>query len=184
MQADPVLLQVRGVTKTFPGVRALDAVGFDLRRGEVHALVGENGAGKTTLMHVLGGILRPDSGEIRLEGRPVRFRHPMDAARCGIRVVFQELSLAPNLSVAENIFANRQPVFGPNLVDRRRLHAQARQMLERFRLEVHPATPVRRLSPGQQQVVEILKNARVRTEILGQDTPQGVYDIFTSKGTR
>ncbi len=171
MQADPVLLQVRGITKTFPGVRALDAVGFDLRRGEVHALVGENGAGKTTLMHVLGGILRPDSGEILLEGRPVRFRRPMDAARCGIRVVFQELSLSPNLSVAENIFANRQPVFGPNLVDRRRLHEQARQMLERFRLQVHPATPVRRLSPGQQQVVEILKALSTGPRVLILDEP-------------
>ena len=132
--ADNTILQLRRITKTFPGVRALDQVDFDLRRGEVHALVGENGAGKSTLMHIVGGIYRPDSGEILVGGRPVRLRSAHDAALQGISVVYQELSLAPNLSVAENIFANRQPVRAGNLIDWDALESRSRDLLRRFSL--------------------------------------------------
>jgi len=170
MPADYVL-QARGITKTFPGVRALDAVHLELARGEVHALVGENGAGKTTLMHVLGGIHRPDAGEILLDGRPVRFRSAHDAARHGISVVFQELSLAANLSVAENLFANRQPVWGPNLIDSRRLHSQTRDLLRRFGLDIPPGLPLKRLPVAQQQVIEILKAISQRPKVLILDEP-------------
>ncbi|MBM4019274.1 MAG: sugar ABC transporter ATP-binding protein [Planctomycetes bacterium] len=165
------MVEARGVTKTFPGVRALDAVNFSLRRGEVHALVGENGAGKTTLIHVLGGVLRPDAGEILVEGRPVRFRHPADAARCGIGLVFQELSLAGNLSVAENIFAHRQPVRAAGLIDWPALHARTRELLARFDLDVDPRTPVRRLPAARQQVVEILKALSRGPRVLVLDEP-------------
>jgi ABC-type sugar transport system ATPase subunit len=170
MPADYVL-QARGITKTFPGVRALDGVHLDLERGEVHALVGENGAGKTTLMHVLGGIHRPDAGEILLEGRPVRFRNAHDAARHGIGVVFQELSLVENLSVAENLFANRQPVYGPNFIDSRRLHDQTRELLKRFDLDVPPGLPLKHLPVAQQQAVEILKAISQRPKVLILDEP-------------
>ena len=170
MAAGPVL-EARDIVKTFPGVRALDGARLDLAAGEVHALVGENGAGKTTLMHILGGILRPDGGEVLLDGRPVRFRSAHDAAEAGIRVVFQELSLAPNLSVAENLFANRQPVWGFNCIDRRLLHDETRRWLARFELDIDPATPVRRLSPARQQVVEILKAVSSRPRILILDEP-------------
>lgn len=98
-----IVLEVRGVVKTFPGVRALDRVDFELRKGEVHALVGENGAGKSTLMHVLGGVLAPEAGEALLDGRPFAPADPHAAADAGVCVVFQELSLSPNLSIAENI---------------------------------------------------------------------------------
>src|SRR5271154_5628352 len=93
------ILELRAISKDFPGVRAVNKVDFDLRRGEVHAIVGENGAGKSTLMNILGGVLHPDSGDIFLEGRPVRFLDAADAGRKGIAVVFQELSLVPSLSV-------------------------------------------------------------------------------------
>jgi ABC-type sugar transport system ATPase subunit len=170
MEPDRVL-DVQGVVKTFPGVRALDGVRFELRRGEVHALVGENGAGKSTLMHVLGGILQPDAGHIRIEGEPVRFRDAHDAARRGIAIVFQELSLVRNLSVAENLFANRQPVRAFGFIDRARLHAQTRELLARFAMDVHPATLLKHLSIAQQQVVEILKAMSIRPKVLILDEP-------------
>jgi ABC-type sugar transport system ATPase subunit len=169
--ADNVILQLRGITKTFPGVRALDQVDFGLRRGEVHALVGENGAGKSTLMHIVGGVYRPDSGEILVGGRPVRFRSAHDAAMQGISVVYQELSLAPNLSVAENIFANRQPVRAANLIDWGALDRRSRELLHRFNLDLSPRTLVRRLSMAQQQVIEILKAMSYRPRVLVLDEP-------------
>ena len=164
-------LEARQIVKTFPGVRALDGARFHLARGEVHALVGENGAGKTTLIHVLGGILRPDSGEIHLDGRPVRFRHAHDATRHGISLVFQELSLAPNLSVGENIFANRQPVRWLNLIDSGRLYRDARELLDWFGVRIDPRVTVAELSVAQQQVVEILKAVARRPRVLILDEP-------------
>ncbi|MCX5648465.1 MAG: sugar ABC transporter ATP-binding protein, partial [Planctomycetota bacterium] len=169
--ADNVILQLRGITKTFPGVRALDHVDFGLRRGEVHALVGENGAGKSTLMHILGGIYRPDAGQIVLDGRPVRFRSAHDAALCGISVVFQDLSLAGNLSVAENIFANRQPVRAGAFIDSAALERQTRELLHRFNLDLSPRTLVKHLSAAQQQVIEILKAMSYRPRVLVLDEP-------------
>ena len=167
----PTILEVRQIVKTFPGVRALDGVRLRLGQGEVHALVGENGAGKSTLIHVLGGVLTPDSGQIRLHGEAVRFRNAHDAALRGIGVVFQELSLSPNLSVAENIFANRQPVGRLNLVRRRRLNADAAELLEWFGCDMDPRTPVARLPIGTQQVVEILKAVSQRPRVLILDEP-------------
>ena len=168
-----VVLRVRDVVKTFPGVRALDDVRFDLREGEVHALVGENGAGKSTLMHVLGGVLRADSGEILLDGRPMHAPTPHDAAELGICVVFQELSLAPNLSVAENIFAHRQPTRWrwPDLIDRKRLHDRTAEVLGLFELDLDPATPLGLLPIALQQVVEILKAISQDPRILILDEP-------------
>ncbi|MBN1900489.1 sugar ABC transporter ATP-binding protein [Candidatus Sumerlaeota bacterium] len=96
------LLEVHEIVKTFPGVRALDGVRIELKKGEAHGIVGENGAGKSALMHILGGALQPDSGEILLEGKPLRFKNPHQALLSGIGIVFQELSLVPNLSIAEN----------------------------------------------------------------------------------
>jgi len=167
----PTILEARQVVKTFPGVRALDGVRLRLVQGEVHALVGENGAGKSTLIHILGGVLPPDSGQIRLHGEAVQFHNAHDAAKKGIGVVFQELSLSPNLSVAENIFANRQPVGRLNLIRRRRLNADAAELLEWFRSDVDPRTPVARLPIGTQQVVEILKAVSQRPRVLILDEP-------------
>ena len=167
------VLEVRDVVKTFPGVRALDNVCFELRKGEVHALVGENGAGKSTLMHVLGGVLSPEAGEIFLDGRPFGPANTHAAADEGICVVFQELSLSPNLSVAENIFAHRQPVRWKwlDLIDRRLLHERTGAILERFELQLEPATPVRDLPVALRQVVEILKAISQEPRILILDEP-------------
>ena len=168
---DTAVLEVRGLTKSFPGVRALDGVHIELRRGEVHALIGENGAGKSTLIHLLGGILSPDDGEIRIDGQPVYLAHPRQAAALGIALVFQELSLAPNLSVAENIFCNRQPVGVLGLIHRQALAAQARQALASFEVDADPWTPVKQLSVAQGQVIEILKALSQAPRILILDEP-------------
>jgi ABC-type sugar transport system ATPase subunit len=176
------VLEVHGLTKRFPGVRALDGVHFQLRPGEVHALVGENGAGKSTLINILGGIHAPDAGDIRVDGRPVRLTQPRQAVALGIAIVFQELSLAPHLSVAENIFANRQPVGALGLIRRRQLAAQAREALASFELAVDPWTPLKRLSVAQGQVVEILKSLSQSPRVLILDEPTA--SLGTAETTR
>lgn len=163
-------LEAREIVKTFPGVRALGGVDLDVRQGEIHALVGENGAGKSTLMHVLGGVLRAESGQVLLDGEAIRISNPHDATRRGIAVVFQELSLSPNLSIAENIFANRQPTRA-GLVRSRELNRRARAMLELFELSIDPATSLKRLSLAQQQIVEILKAMSLNPKVLILDEP-------------
>jgi ABC-type sugar transport system ATPase subunit len=166
-----LILEVRDIVKNFPGVRALNKVRFELQKGEVHALVGENGAGKSTLMHILGGIYKPDSGEIYLNGDMVRFETPVQAAAHGISVVFQEFSLVPNLSVAENIFANRQPVNGIDLIDYNRLYADTKRILELFEWDIDPKTLVKNLSVAGQQVLEILKAISYQPKVLILDEP-------------
>ena len=110
--SSPPLLEMRGISRRFPGVLALDHVDFDLRAGEVHALVGENGAGKSTLINILAGVYQPSGGILELQGRPVILPDPVSAQRAGINVIFQEFNLLPHLSVAENIFLNREPTRG------------------------------------------------------------------------
>jgi len=123
-----VLLVLRGVTKRFAGVTALDSVDFELRRGEIHALLGENGAGKSTLIKVLGGIHVPDAGAIEIDGLPARIRSVADADRLGIRIIHQELSLAPNLTVAENIYLGREPQ-RLGWLRRGKMHSDARTLV-------------------------------------------------------
>ncbi len=166
------ILEARGIVKTFPGVRALDGVDLAIKRGEVHAIVGENGAGKSTLMMTLAGVYNPDSGSILIEGVPVSFSSPHDAVRKGISIVFQELSLVPSLSVAENIFVNRQPVGALGFIDRKRLHDDAHKALSLFDLGcVDPGTLVKNLSVASQQVVEILKAISTGPRVLILDEP-------------
>ena len=169
--SDKLLLEVREVTKTFPGVRALDRVSFDLLPGEVHALVGENGAGKSTLMHILGGVHQPDSGSIALDGKPMNFPDTHAAARAGVSIVFQELSLSDNLSIAENVFANSQPVGALNMIDWRELRRRTREILAQFEWEIDPATPVGTLPTAKQQVVEIMKAVARKPRVLVLDEP-------------
>ena len=165
------LLETREIVKTFPGVRALDNVSFELRRGEVHALVGENGAGKSTLMHILGGVYPADSGRILMDGKEVRFADTRSAALHGISVVFQELSLSENLSIAENIYANRQPTMFGGFVDWDELYSQAGGILNLFKWDIEPETPVGELSTAEQQVVEILKAVAREPRVLILDEP-------------
>lgn len=166
------ILEARDIVKTFPGVRALDGVKLQVEKGEVHALVGENGAGKSTLMLTLGGIYKPDSGTILMEGVEEVFNSPHDANLKGISIVFQELSLVPSLSIAENIFANRQPVKRFNIINRKEISARTTELLSLFDLEdTDPSTPVRELSIANQQVVEILKAISFNPSVLILDEP-------------
>lgn len=166
------ILEARGIEKDFPGVRALDGVDLQIRKGEVHALVGENGAGKSTLMMTLGGIYQPDGGIIYLEGEKVHFTSPHDANRKGISIVYQELSLIPELSIGENIFANRQPVNKLNLIKWGSLYSRTREMLAMFNLDhIDPSTPVRELSVANQQVIEIIKAISFNPRVLILDEP-------------
>ncbi len=165
------MLKLEGITKVFPGVRALDGVSFDIRRGEVHALVGENGAGKSTLMHIVGGVFPPTSGRIVLDGEEVRFRNAHDAHLRGIRVVYQELSVVPNLSVAENIFANIQPVNRLGFVKRKELNSRAAGMISLFEEDIDPETPVGELTIGKRQIVEILKALTLEPRVILLDEP-------------
>jgi ABC-type sugar transport system ATPase subunit len=169
---DPPLLELRGIRKRFGGVKALDAVNFDLHAGEIHALLGINGAGKSTLIKVLGGIHRPDAGTILLDDRPVLIRDVPDADRSGIRIIHQELSLAPDLSVAENLFLGREPVrFG--LIDRRRMIRDAQALVRTLGLD--EIQEVRRrvseLSVAHQQLVEIARALNGQARILVLDEP-------------
>ncbi len=166
------ILEARGIVKTFPGVKALSCVNLKIKKGEVHALVGENGAGKSTLMLTLGGIYRSDAGEIFLDGEKVSFNSAQDANEKGISIVYQELSLVPNLSVAENIFANRQPTKAFNLIDWKKLNQQTREMLRMFDIDyINPETLVKELSIANQQVVEILKAMSFNPKVLIMDEP-------------
>jgi D-xylose transport system ATP-binding protein len=165
-------LEMRDITKTFPGVRALDGVTFDLRAGEFHALVGENGAGKSTLMKVLGGVYPyPEyGGEIRIEGAVKHFRSVRDAEAAGIAVIYQELSLVKEMTIGENIFLGREPRrFGVIRWDE--LYARSRQLLADLRLPLDPRTPIRNLGIGQQQLVEIAKALSHEARLLVLDEP-------------
>ncbi len=166
------LLEMRNITKTFPGVRALDGVTFDLHEGEVHALVGENGAGKSTLMKVLGGVYpHPQyGGEIILDGKEHRFANVRDAELAGIAVIYQELSLVKQMSIAENIFLGREPRrFG--VIQWEQVYSRAERLLDDLHLRLDPRTPVDNLGIGQQQLVEIAKALSHEARILVLDEP-------------
>jgi ribose transport system ATP-binding protein len=167
---DDTILQLRGISKSFPGVKALDDVDFDVRRGEVHALLGENGAGKSTLMKVLAGTYTPDSGQILLDGRVVDPKTPLDAKRLGVLLVHQELSLVPGMSVAENIFLGSLPSRGLN-IDWRKLQSDAAAILERLESSVSPRDLVGELSIANQQMVEIARALAFDPRIVVFDEP-------------
>ncbi|MDE1567450.1 sugar ABC transporter ATP-binding protein [Aquabacter sediminis] len=168
----PPLLELRGVSKTFPGVKALDDVSFAVWPGEVHMLLGENGAGKSSLMKVLCGAYRADAGEYFHKGEKVEIRKPADARALGIAVIFQEFSLVPYLDVAQNIFLGREFSSSiPGLLDRRRLYAEAQKVLDLVGLEIDPRTKVHTLGVAQQQMVEIAKALSQNARILVMDEP-------------
>jgi ABC-type sugar transport system ATPase subunit len=165
------ILKIMGVTKHFPGVLAVDNVSFSLHKGETLALLGENGAGKSTLMKIISGVLKPDKGELILDGEKVAFSSSSDAIKAGIGIVYQELSLADGLSIAENIFANRQPVNRFNKIMWKKLYEVTKEALERFNLKHDPRGLVKYLSMGQQQMLEILKATSSNPKVLILDEP-------------
>ena len=167
------ILRMEGVRKTFPGVVALDGVDFDLRRGEVHVLLGENGAGKSTLIKMLSGAHRPDGGRVLVDGSPVRINGAQDAERLGIATIYQEFNLVPDLSVAENIFLGRQPRrFG--VVNRTKMDERAAELLARVGVDVSARTRVRDLGIARLQMVEIAKALSLDARVLIMDEPTAV----------
>jgi ribose transport system ATP-binding protein len=167
--ATPVL-QMRGISKQYPGVRALSDADLEVRAGEVHVLAGENGAGKSTLMKILSGAVRPDAGEIRIDGTPVEITDPLTARRLGISIIYQELSLVPHLSVAENIFLGKAPSRW-GVLDWGRMRHDARRVLEGLGLSIDPDAPVRSLRLAQQQMVEVARALTDDARILVMDEP-------------
>jgi D-xylose transport system ATP-binding protein len=166
------LLEMKSITKTFPGVKALDGVSFDLKEGEVHALVGENGAGKSTLIKILAGVYpHPEyGGEIILDGSERRFANVRDSEKAGIAVIYQELSLVKDMSVAENIFLGREPRrFG--MINWEILYSRAQKLLDDLHLAINPLIPVRNLGIGQQQLIEIAKALSQDARIVVLDEP-------------
>jgi ribose transport system ATP-binding protein len=164
---DSAVLELRGITKRFPGIVADDHVDFDLRRGEVHALLGENGAGKSTFIKVLTGAVRPDAGELSLFGEPLHLGSPRQAARAGVAAVFQELSLVPDLTVAENIWFRREHLTRAGTVSRRALLRDTERLFEQIDFpRIDPRREVRGLSVAQRQLVEIAKAVASEPKVL------------------
>ncbi|HEV2296724.1 MAG TPA: sugar ABC transporter ATP-binding protein [Tepidisphaeraceae bacterium] len=170
------LLEMRGVSKVFPGVRALDSVDFTVRRGEIHALMGENGAGKSTLIKVLTGAEPGDGGRILLDGEPIRPRSPKDAQRLGISTVYQEVNLVPNLSVAENLYLGRQPKWLGGPIRWGRMNQLAREALAKLHLRIDVTRDLGSYSIAIQQMVAIARALDVNVKLLILDEPTSSLD--------
>ena len=168
------ILEMRGIEIQFPGVKALDGVDFDLRAGEVHALLGENGAGKSTLIKCLTGVNKMDKGTITLDGKEIRPANPQQAIDEGISTVFQEINLCPNLTVAENIFVGRQPMgFGINWKE---INRRAAELMKRFHLDIDVTRPLSHYSTAIQQMVSIARAVDIKAKILILDEPTSSLD--------
>src|SRR3712207_2596149 len=165
------LLEMRGMAKSFGGVRALRGVDFELDHGEVHALLGENGAGKSTLINILSGVFADYDGEIAIDGAPVTFHQPAQAQAAGVATIHQELDLVPEMSVAENLYLGREPRTRLRLVDRRRLHDDARSLLDRAGRTIDPGRSIRSLRVGERQLVEIARALGLYPRIIIMDEP-------------
>ena len=174
MAAAPPVLELRGITKRFPGIVANDRIDLDLRRGEVHALLGENGAGKSTLMNVVYGIYKPDEGEILVKGAPITMHSAQDAIQHGIGMVHQHFMLIPVMTVAENIVLGTEPNTAGIFLDHRSADRRVRDLAQSFNFAIDPDSRVQDITVGQQQRVEILKALYRRADILILDEPTAV----------
>ena len=173
-------IQLKNVTKRFPGIVANDHITFDVEKGEIHTLAGENGAGKSTLMNIIYGLYQPDEGEIFLNGKPVRFKSSKDAIAHKIGMVHQHFVLIPKLTVAENIVVGREPG-SPLVVDRKGAEKKIKELSEKYGLKIDPHAKVADLTVPEQQRVEILKILYREAEILIFDEPTAV---LTPSGDR
>jgi inositol transport system ATP-binding protein len=165
------LLEARHISKSFPGVVALDDVSLRVEPATVHALIGENGAGKSTLMKIIAGIIAPDRGELNLRGHPLQLGSPRQALERGIAMIHQELNLMPSLSVAENIWIGREPVNRLGIISHRELHRRTRALLEHLQIDIDPQAEVRRLSIAQRQLIEIARALSYESALLIMDEP-------------
>jgi ribose transport system ATP-binding protein len=168
------VIRVTGISKSFPGVRALVDVSFEVRSGEVHALLGENGSGKSTLTKIIGGLHQPDEGEIVFDGRPVRWTKPRDAQESGIHVIYQELVMFQDMTVAENVFISNQPTTKFGLVDYKTMEARAAEALRQLGSDIDVRRMVKTLSVAEQQMVEIAKALVGTVKALILDEPTAV----------
>ena len=167
----PSILKINGISKRFPGVQALQDVTFDVEKESIHAVIGENGAGKSTLMQIIAGVHQPDAGSIEFSGETVKFTNPSEAQAKGIAIVYQELNLAPNLSIAENIFLGLEPKRSAFFLDRQKLTVATLAVLGRLGLHHDPDTVVHRLTVAQQQLIEICKSLVRNPRLLILDEP-------------
>ena len=175
------MIELTGITKTFPGVKSLDKVDFEAQSGETHALLGENGAGKSTLIKVLAGAYIPDEGSIRYDGIERRWTSPKAAKEAGIYTIYQELVLFPELSVAENIFMGRAPKNWFGAIDYGQMYSDASEVLNRFGHDLDPRTPIHQLSLADQQMVEIAKSLVGNTKLLVLDEPTALISGSEAK---
>src|SRR5215218_3200322 len=188
MERHSPILEVRRVTKRFPGVLALDDASFELRPGEVHALVGENGAGKSTLIKVITGVYAPDEGQVLFNGEGVSFAEPRESQAAGISTIYQEINLIPLLSVAQNVFLGREPRNSLGLIDKARMNREAAEILERYGIRADVTAPLRSLGLGVQQMVAIARAISVEATAVIMDEPtssleareEGVGVIYVS----
>ena len=167
----PLLVEMSGIEKRFPGVYSLRGVNFDLEKGEVHALMGENGAGKSTLMKILSGVYQKDSGTVKVDDQLAAFDGPKAAQNAGIGIIHQELSLMNDLTVAQNVFIGREPRSAWGVIDEKRLNAQASDIFEKMNFDIDPMTEIGSLTVAKQQMVEIAKALSFQSRVLIMDEP-------------
>lgn len=175
------IVEMKGIVKRFPGVLALDHVDFLLRAGEVHVLLGENGAGKSTLIKVLSGAYVADEGEIFIAGERVTIAHPQDAIDRGLRFIYQELSLVPQLDIARNVFLGMEPTRGLGLIDEKTLYRQTGDLLQRLHIKLDPTQMVGELSITQQKMVEIARALTTQARVIVLDEPTDVLEDRSRK---
>lgn len=171
MNENNVFIELKNIRKIFPGVVALEDVDFDVKYGEVHALVGENGAGKSTLIKILGGAYQPDGGEIIIEGKHANIAATFMAQQFKIAVIYQEFNLVPDLSVAENIFIGREPKIGRSFVNWKKINSDAAQILEKLDIDINPKKFISDLSVAEKQMIEIAKSLSMDAKLIVMDEP-------------
>jgi len=165
------ILELSSITKKFPGVLALDQVDFNLKEGEVHALVGENGAGKSTLIKIISGVHKKDGGEIKFKGQSVDIKGPKHSRKLGISVIYQEFNLVPYLSISENIFLGREDMKGQTIIDKKEMYQKSKKILQDLGIDIDPNTQIADLGVAMQQMVEIAKAISMDSDIIIMDEP-------------